>query len=150
MIWGNPEDFVESNKISAFNADELLYTQPNKVYINSDYDKTTIEPETYKATGKVYNIFIYNYTENSIRANEKITIKPNESYIFKIPDTMGIALDNGIQFFFGETEGLEVIDNNRQVSGLGGDVLERLNAPEDTDFGFYILNPGEGDPIPNE
>ena len=27
------------------NHDHLIFTQPNKVYINSDYDKETIEPE---------------------------------------------------------------------------------------------------------
>lgn len=150
LIWENPIDSVESKTIPQVEPDDLNYTQSNKVYINSDYDEETIEPETYNATGKVYSIFIYNKTANSIRGNEKITIKPNESYVFKIPDTMGIALDNGIQFFFGETEGLEVIDNEIQVSGLGGEWLDKLNVPESTDWAFSILNAGEGDPIPEE
>ena len=127
---------------------ESEYTQNNKVYINPNYSRETIEPETYKATGKVYDIFIFNETADLISANEKVTIKPNESYVFKIPDTMGIALDNGIQFFFGETEGLEVIDNKIQVAGLGGEWLEKLNVPKSTDWAFSIVNPGAGDPIP--
>jgi len=127
---------------------DLEDTQNNKVYINPNFSGETIEPKTYNETGKVYSIFIYNETANSISANEKVTIKTNESYVFKIPDTMGIALDNGIQFFFGETEGLEVIDNKVQVAGLGGEWLDKLNVPKSTDWAFSILNPGEGDPIP--
>lgn len=123
-------------------------TQNNKVYINPNYSGKTLEPETHNATGKFYSIFIYNETANPIRGNEKVTIKSNESYVFRIPDTMGIALDNGIQFFFGETEGLEVIDNKIQVAGLGGEWLEKLNVPKTADWAFSILNPGEGDPIP--
>jgi hypothetical protein len=124
--------------------------QLNKVYIDPNYDGETIEPKDYYSTGKEYKIFIFNQTIEPIKANQKVTIKPNESYLFKIPDTMGIALDNGIQFFFGETEGLEVIDNNIQVLGLGGEWLSKRNVPESADFAFSILNPGEGDPIPEE
>lgn len=123
-------------------------SQNNKVYIDPNYSRKTMKPETYNATGKVYSIFIYNETANPIRGNEKVTIRSNESYVFKISDTMGIALDNGIQFFFGETEGLEVIDNKTQVAGLGGEWLEKLNVPKTADWAFSILNPGEGDPIP--
>ncbi len=121
--------------------------QTNKVYINPNYSKKTIKPQQYKSTGKVYSIFIYNGTANSITANEKVTIKPNESYILKIPDTLGISLNNGIQFFFGATEGLEVIDNKVQVAGLDGEWLEKLNVPKSVDWAFSILNPSEGDPI---
>ena len=150
IMWKNLKDDVKSEEVPEITSDEFNMTQPNKVYINSDYENKTIDPATYNATGKVYSIFIHNNTSNSIRANEKITIKPNESFVFKIPDTMGIALDNGIQFFFGETEGLEVIDNNIQVSGLGGEWLNKLNVTEPTDYAFSILNVGEGDPIPEE
>lgn len=122
-------------------------TQNNKVYVNPSYSGDTIEPEKYNTTGKLYNIFIYNETANPIKANEKVTINSNESYVFKIPDTLGIALNNGIQFFFGETEGLEVIDNNIQVTGLGEEWLEKLNVPPSTDWAFSISNPGGGDPI---
>lgn len=123
-------------------------TQMNKVYINPNYSGETIQPDKYRPTGKVYRIFIYNETKSSISANEKVTIKPSESFLFHIPDTMGIALNNGIQFFFGETEGLEVIDNKTQVAGLGGKWLDKLNVPKSTDWAFSILNPGKGDPIP--
>ncbi len=150
LAWEYSKNATETKTIPEVKPDDLNYTQSNKVYINSDYDEERIEPENYNATGKVYSIFIYNKTANSIRANEKITIKPNESYVFKIPDTMGIALDNGIQLFFGETEGLEVIDNNIQVLGLGGEWLNKLKVPESTDWAFSILNAGEGDPIPDE
>lgn len=150
LIWENNKDDEKTKEILKITPDENNATQPNKVYISSDYEKETIDPAIYKATGKVYSIFIYNETGKSINANQKITIKPNESFVFKIPDTMGIALNNGIQFFFGETEGLEVIDNKLQVSGLGGEWLDKLNVPESTDFAFSILNPGEGDPIPEE
>lgn len=150
LIWGNLKDDVKSKEVLEITPNEFNSTQPNKVYINSNYENETIDPANYNATGKVFSIFIYNETGNSISANQKITIKPNESFVFKIPDTMGIALNNGIQFFFGETEGLEVIDNKVQVSGLGGEWLEKLNVPESTDFAFSILNPGEGDPIPEE
>ena len=122
--------------------------QSNKVYIDPNYSEQNIDPATYTETGKVYTIFIHNETANSITANEKVTIKPNESYLFKMPDTMGIALNNGIQFFIGETVGLEVIDNNIQVAGLGGEWLDKLNVPDSADWAFSILNPGEGDPIP--
>jgi len=150
LIWENLKDDVKPEEVLEITPDELNATQPNKVYISSDYENETIDPATYNATGKVYSIFIYNETENSIIANQKITINPNESFVFKIPDTMGIALNNGIQFFFGETEGLEVIDNKIQVSGLGGEWLDKLNVPESTDFAFSILNSGEGDQIPEE
>jgi len=141
------EKLEEVKKITP---DEFNKTNSNKVYISSDYEDETIDPKTYYASGKVYNIFIYNETGNPIVANKNITIKPKESFIFKISDTTGIALDNGIQFFFGETEGLEVIDKKIQVSGLGGEWLNKLNVPESTDFAFSILNPGKGDPIPKE
>lgn len=121
--------------------------QTNKVYVNPNYSRKTIEPQQYESTGKVYSIFIYNETANPITANEKVTIKSNESYIFKIPDTLGISLNNGIQFFFGATEGLEVIDNKVQVAGLDGEWLEKLNVPKSVDWAFSILNPCEGDPI---
>jgi len=139
--------FFQCKSITENKKDDIDDTQTNKVYISPNYRGETIEPTTYKATGKVYSIFIYNETVNSISANEKITIKPNESFVFNIPDTMGIALSNGIQFFFGETEGLEVIDNNIQVSGLGGEWLDKLNVPKSSDWAFSILNPGDGDPI---
>jgi hypothetical protein len=150
LIWGNLNHNVKSEVVPEITSYEFNMTQPNKVYISSDYENETIDPEKYNATGKLYSIFIYNKTTNSIRANEKITIRPNESYVFKIPDTLGISLDNGIQFFFGETEGLEVIDNNIQVSGLGGEWLNKLNVPESTDYAFSIVNVGQGDPIPEE
>ena len=121
--------------------------QTNKVYINPNYSKKTIEPQQYKSTGKVYSIFIYNGTANPIIANERVTINSNKSYVFKIPDTLGISLNNGIQFFFGATEGLEVIDNKVQVTGLDGEWLEKLNVPKSIDWAFSILNPGKGDPI---
>jgi hypothetical protein len=150
LIWENPKPNFESKIIPDMIKDDFNNTQSNKVYISLNYDEERIVPETYNPTGKVYSIFIYNETANSIRANEKITIKPNESYLFKIPDTMGIALDNGIQFFFGETEGLEVIDNNIQVSGLGDDWRHKLNVPKSTDWAFSILKAGKGDSIPKE
>lgn len=150
LLWENLKDDVKADEVVEVIPDELNSTQLNKVYISSDYENETVDPETYNATGKVFSIFIYNETKNSIIANQKVTIKPNESFVFKIPDTMGIALNNGIQFFFSETEGLEVIDNKIQVSGLGGKWLEKLNVPESTDFAFSILNPGKGDPIPKE
>ena len=150
LIWENLKEDSKSEVVSEITPDEFNENQSNKVYINSDYEKETIEPATYNATGKVHNIFIYNETKNSIIANQKITIKPNESFVFKIPDTMGIALNNGIQLFFGETEGLEVIDNKIQVAALGGEWLEKFNVPESADWAFTILNSGEGDPIPEE
>ncbi|MBU2928843.1 hypothetical protein [Winogradskyella psychrotolerans] len=150
LIWENVNDEVKTEEVLEITQAEFNATQPNKVYVSSDYEKETIDPATYNEIGKFYSIFIYNETENSIIANQKITIKPNESFVFKIPDTMGIAFNNGIQFFIGETEGLEVIDNKIQVSGLGGEWLDKLNVPESIDFAFSILNPGEGDPIPEE
>ena len=140
--------FFQCKSRTESNQNNVEEAQNNKVYINPNYSAETIEPEAYNATGKIYSIFIYNETANPIRANKKVTIKSNESFVFKIPDTMGIALDNGIQFFFGETEGLEVIDNNIQVAGLGGEWLEKLNVPKSADWAFSILNPGDGDPIP--
>ena len=140
--------FFQCKSKTENNSTESGDTQNNKVYMNPNYSGETIEPDTYNATGKVYDIFILNETANSISANEKVIIKPNESYAFKIPDTMGIALNNGIQFFFGETEGLEVIDNKIQVAGLGEEWLRKLNIPKSTDWAFSILNPGKGDPIP--
>ena len=123
-------------------------SQANKVYVNPNYNGKTIEPQVHNLRGEVYRIYIYNETENRISANEKITIKPNEGLLFDIPDTMGIALNNGIQFFFGETEGLEVIDNKTQVAALGGEWLEKLKVPMSADWAFSILNVGKGDPIP--
>lgn len=127
--------------------DQNNQTQLNKVYVNPNYSDKTINPKAYRNNGKLYRIFIYNETDNLITANENINLKPNESYTFLIPDTMGIALNNGIQFFIGETEGLEVIDNRIQVAGLGEEWLDKLNVPKDTDWAFSILHYGEGDPI---
>ena len=148
FIWDNPIVDYETQLDSDLNSNIPEEYQTNKVYINSDYSEDTIEAQAYVPTGKIYRIFIFNETANPISANTRFTIKPNESHLFEIPDTMGIALDNGIQFFFGETEGLEVIDNNIQVTGLGGDWLDKYNAPDEIDWAFSIKKAGKGDPIP--
>ena len=147
----NRENYIKNMKskmVQGVKQDSFDDTQPNKVYLKSDYEGDTIEPKTYHPNGKVYSIFIYNETANSIKANQKITLKPFEGYLFKIPDTMGVALDNGIQFYFGETEGLEVVDTKVQVAGLGEEWRGELNVPNSADWAFSILNVGEGDPIP--
>ncbi|MEM6894881.1 MAG: hypothetical protein AAF554_14400 [Bacteroidota bacterium] len=139
---------AKSKTVQGVTQDSFDDTQPNKVYLKSDYEGDTIEPKIYDAKGTVYSIFIYNETAHSIKANQKITLKPFEGYLFKIPDTTGIALDNGIQFFFGETEGLEVVDTKVQVAGLGEEWWGDLNVPKFADWAFLILEVGKGDPIP--
>jgi hypothetical protein len=60
-------------------------------------------------------------------------------------ETDSLILSNGIKFAFGNENGLEVEDNNSQVSGLGGEFLNNYEVPEGVEWAFVIVPPGEGD-----
>ena len=119
----------------------------NQVYIDPNYNVETTEFVHTEKTGQEYSIFILNQTATAIIANEKVTIKPNDSFLFIISDDIGVALNNGIQFFFGDTDGLEVFDNNIQVVGLDAEWLTKLIVPESVDLAFSIVDVGQGDSV---
>ena len=74
-----------------------------------------------------------------------LKIKPNEFKVFNLKDTDTLKLDNGIEFMFGATFGLEVEDKKSQVVGLGGDFLEKYGVPDEAEWAFLIVPAGKGD-----
>ena len=68
--------------------------------------------------------------------------------MISIIDTDTLKLNNGIMFMFGENYGLEVEDKKFQVSGLGGKFLDEYGVPDEAEWAFVIVPPGEGDGAP--
>ena len=56
--------------------------------------------------------------------------------------------DFGAKIFFGDT-GLEENDKKGELAGIGGEYWEKYKVPDDVEYGFVIVPPGEGD-MPTE
>ncbi len=111
-------------------------------------DETYIIPAEYEKSGTSYKIFLRNETDKTIRIKDKFTLKPNEEKIFEFVDTDSILFDIGAKIFFGDT-GLEVDDKKGELAGIGGEYWEKYKVPDDVEYGFVIVPPGEGD-MPTE
>ncbi|WP_430425239.1 hypothetical protein [Maribacter litoralis] len=98
----------------------------------------------YLKTGASYKIFLWNNTDKIITIKDKFTLKPNEDKIFLFIDTDSISFDIGPKIYFGEY-GLEISDKKSQIAGIGGEYWEKYNVPNDVEYGFVIVPPGEGD-----
>lgn len=107
-------------------------------------DDTYIIPDEYEKKGTVYKIFLKNETDKSITITDRFSLRPNEDKIIEFVDTDSIILDIGPKIFFGEF-GLEVEDKKAELAGIGGEYWEKYNVPDDVEYGFVIVNPGEGD-----
>ena len=105
----------------------------------------SIIPAKYEKTGKKYKVFIYNETESKIGIIGNMKIEPNEFIIANVVDTSVLKLNNGVEFKFGKTYGLEVEDKEQQISGLGGEYLEKYKVPDEAEWAFVIVPRGEGD-----
>lgn len=106
--------------------------------------KTYIIPAKYEKTGTSYKIFLRNESEKTVNIIEKFTLKPDEEKIFVFIDTDSILFDFGPKIFFGDT-GLEVVDKNGELAGIGGKYWEKYKVPDDVAYGFVIVQSGEGD-----
>ena len=102
-------------------------------------------PAKYNKTGKSYKVFIYNETSSEIRVLENLKINPNQFKVFNLKDTDTLKLDNGVEFMFLETYGLQIADKKSQVSGLGGKFLDEYGVPDEAVWAFVIVPPGKGD-----
>ena len=114
------------------------------IFIQKGKDVSII-PAKYEKTGKSYKVFVLNETSNEIKVSEKLKIQPNEFKVFNMVDTDTLELNNGVKFMFGETYGLEIEDKKSQVSGLGGEFLEKYGVPDEAEWAFVIVPEGEGD-----
>ena len=106
--------------------------------------KTFINPAKYTKKGRVYKVFFYNKTSNVVHFTNNLKIQPNEFQIINLKDVDTLELDNGVTFMFGDY-GLEIDDTQSQVSGLGGSFLDKYKVPDDAEWAFVIVPPGEGD-----
>ena len=127
---------------------ENRYTDKHGNVIIEKGDETYIIPAEYEKTGASYKIFLRNETENPVIIKDKFTLKPNEEKIFEFVDTDSILFDIGAKIFFGDT-GLEIEDKKGELAGIGGEYWEKYNVPDDVEYGFVIVPPGEGD-MPTE
>lgn len=141
--------YVNENLVGSVLAPE---SQKEEKWIDSNGNVFTqkgnelfIIPANYNKTGETYKVFIYNETSAGIGIGGSLKIKPNEFLVFNLIDTDTLQLSNGVKFMFGETYGLEVEDENSQVSGLGGHFLDKYNVPDDAQWAFVIVPPGNGD-----
>tara|TARA_R110002073_G_scaffold335157_1_gene526444 strand:+ start:63 stop:509 length:447 start_codon:yes stop_codon:yes gene_type:complete len=107
-------------------------------------DETYIIPAEYEKTGVTYKIFLRNETDKLVNIKGKFTLKPNEDKIFKFVDKDSILFDIGPKIYFGDN-GLEIEDKKSELAGIGGEYWEKYNVPDDVEYGFVIVKPGEGD-----
>ena len=105
-------------------------------------DETFIIPAEYKKTGASYKIFLRNETDKKVSIKDKFSLKPNEEKISEFTDTDSMLFD------FGET-GLEIDDKKGELARIGGEYWEKYIVPDDVEYGFVIVPPGDGD-MPNE
>ncbi len=127
---------------------ENRYTDKHGNVIIEKGDETYIIPAEYEKTGASYKIFLRNETNKPVNIIDKFTLKPNEEKIFEFIDTDSILFDIGTKIFFGDT-GLEVDDKKGELAGIGGEYWEKYKVPDDVEYGFVIVPPGEGD-MPTE
>ncbi len=124
---------------------EEKWTDSNGNVFIQKGNEVSIIPAKNRKTGKVHKIFIFNETGKDIGVISNLKIKPNEFKVFDLMDTDTLKLDNGVEFMFGETYGLEVEDKKSQVSGLGGKFLVKYGVPDNAEWAFVIVPKGEGD-----
>ncbi|WP_298507868.1 hypothetical protein [uncultured Kordia sp.] len=137
--------FIILLTLSACGQKEKKWTDSNGNVFIEKGNEISIIPAKYNKTGKIYKVFIYNETSKDIGILKNLKIKPNEFRIFNLKDTDTLKLDNGVKFMFGETYGLEIEDKKSQVSGLGGEFLEKYGVPDEIEWAFVIVPVGEGD-----
>lgn len=125
---------------------ENRYTDKHGNIIIEKGDKTSIIPAEYKKTGNSYKIFLRNETDKSVSIKDKFILNPNEEKIFEFVDTDSISFDIGPKIYFGDY-GLEIEDKKSELAGIGGEYWEKYNVPEDVEYGFVIVLPGEGDGV---
>lgn len=110
--------------------------------------ETFIIPAEYKKTGVSYKIFLRNETEKTVNIKDRFALKTNEERIIELVDTDSILFDIAPKIYFGDN-GLEVDDKKGELAGIGGEYWEKYNLPDDVEYGFVIVKPGEGD-MPTE
>lgn len=110
-------------------------------------DEIYVIPSEYKKTATSYKIFLRNETGDTVNIIGKFTLKTNEEIIIEFLDTDSIIIDKGPKIYFGDN-GLEVEDKKGELAGIGGDYWKIYNVPDDVEYGFVIVNPGEGDMPP--
>ena len=131
--------------ISCNNQAVEKYTDKHGNIFIKNGENLSIIPAKYTKEGKTHQIFIYNETEGEVGVIKNITIAPDEFIIANLVDTTVLELDNGVKFKFGETYGLEVVDKEQQVCGLGEEYLERYKISDEIEWAFVIVPKGKGD-----
>ena len=114
-----------------------------KEIIEKGHESYTI-PADYLKNGASYKIFLRNNTDKIITIKDKFTLGPNEEKTFPFVDTDSISFDIGPKIYFGEY-GLEISDKKSQIAGIGGEYWKKYNVPNNVEYGFVIVPPGEGD-----
>lgn len=127
---------------------ENRYTDKQGNVIIEKGDETFIIPSEYEKTQASYKIFLRNETDKLVSIENRFTLKPDEEKILEFVDTDTILFDFGAKIFFGNT-GLEADDKKGKLAGIGGEYWENYKVPDDVEYGFVIVPPGEGD-MPTE
>jgi hypothetical protein len=107
-------------------------------------EKLHIIPAEYQKTGELYKIFLYNQTDRMVTIENTFALQVGEKKVFKFADTDSILLDIGSKIYFGDN-GLETEDKENQIAGIGGEYWKIYHVPDDVEYGFVIVPPGQGD-----
>ena len=85
-----------------------------------------------------------NLLKNTRKNVDKLGLSVDKVLLFLFADTDTILFGFGPKIYFGEY-GLEVEDKESELAAIGGENWEKYNLPDDVEYGFVIVKPGEGD-----
>ena len=132
-------------------AQDKLQDKKGNVYYQQN-GTLIIEPAKPNKTGKQYKdssrdfrVFFYNETGSTLVISDMYELEAGKSVLIDVRGFFTLKLNNGVKFIFNDEYGLEVSDKKSQVSGLGGEYLEKYQVPDEAQWAFTIVPPGKGD-----
>jgi hypothetical protein len=127
-------------------------SKQKKVLKSNPIDFNTFEINEFdyserKTKKKIFEIYIFNETAESLIVNRNSLLKPNVWYIFTLTKHKSLYFSNGIEFHLTREFHLETYDHRNQVIGLGGKFLKKYDVPNYVDWAIVISQPNQGDNI---